>query len=322
MRKAGFGVVLLVVCGLGVGQPVPQAQSPAPSLVGTWLLTSEQISAEGAAPTPAPGARGMLVLDGAGYYFELTDRAVPAALRTNLSEAQVTFYRAGGSWGRYEADRTAGRIAFESFGGRSANLTGAKFTRTFAIAPVPDDQDRLTTTSQAGELHTLGISTRVWQRVPTMMGLPQETRAAYGFWRHEVEGQKQEGTGQILSDVKRDPSVIVYTPAGFVGVHFPTRNRTRFAAAEPTDAEAKQAGNYLGYYAALGLYPGGKHQGLIFHNILGGSFTVGSTLRRFFDLRGEDLDLTFPVATNRQGGRSQTYVKLRRLSNVDDMLGR
>jgi hypothetical protein len=234
----------------------------------------------------------------------------------------VAFYRVGGSWGRYQADRAAGRISFEAFAGRSASLTGAKFARTFAIAPVPDDQDRLTTTSQPGEIHALGVSARVWQRVPTMMGLPQETRAAYGFWRHEVEGQKQEGTGKILSDVRRDPSVIVYSPSGFVGVHFPTRNRTPFAAAEPTEAEAKQQGNYLGYYAALGLYPGGKYQGLIFHNILGGSFTVGSTLRRFFDLKGDDLDLTFPVGTNRQGGRSHTYVKLRRLSNVDDMLGR
>ena len=322
MRRASFGIVLILLFGADWGRPVSHAQSNAPSVVGTWLLTSEQWNADSGQPVAAQGPRGMLILDGAGYYFELFDRAVPAALARDLSEAQAAFYRFGGSWGRYEADRTAGRITFESFAGRSVNLTGAKFSRTFAIASVPDDQDRLTTTSQPGELHTLGISTRVWQRVPPVMGLPQETRAAYGFWRHEAEGQKQAGTGEILTEVKRDPSVIVYSPAGFVGVHFPTRTRTRFASGEPTDAEAKQQNNYLGYYAALGLYPGGRYQGLIFHNILGGGFTTGSTLRRFFDLRGEDLDLTFPVATNRQGGRSQTYVKLRRLSNVDDMLGR
>ena len=118
--------------------------------------------------------------------------------------------------------------------------------------------------SQPGELHTLGITRRVWQRVPTMMGFPQETRAVMGFWRHEVEGQKRADNGEKLSEVMRDPKCIVYTPAGFVGVHFPTRTRTRFVAGEPTDAEARQDGNYLGYYAALGLYPGGRHQGLIF----------------------------------------------------------
>jgi len=284
-------------------------------------LTSEQLSADGAAPIPAQGARGMLVLDGAGYYFELVDRAVPAAMAGSLSDAQRAFYRIGGSWGKYQANRETGRIAFESFAGRSLDLTGARFSRTFAIASVPDEQDRLTTTSQAGELHTLATPTRVWQRVP-VMNMSAEARAVVGFWRHEVEGQKREDTGVLMSEVKRDPSVIVYTPTGFVGVHFPTRNRTGFASAEPTDAEARQQGNYLGYYAALGVYPGGRHQGLIFHNILGGGLTIGSTLRRFFDLRGEDVDLTFPAGTNRQGIRSQTYVKLHRLSNFDDMVGR
>ena len=86
--------------------------------------------------------------------------------------------------------------------------------------------------------------------------------------------------------------------------------------------EARQAGNYLGYYAALGLYPCGRHQGLIFHNILGGSMTGGTTLRRFFALEGEVVHLTFPPTTNRQGIRASTYVNLRRLSDVDAMLGR
>ena len=319
MQRATFCFVALLVLGIGWDRSISQAQSAAPPLVGTWLLTSEQLSVEGAPAIPAQGARGMLVFDRVGYYFELVDRAVPAALAGNLSDPQRAFYRVNGSWGRYQADRETGRIAFESFAGRSVDLTGAKFTRTFAVASVRDEQDRLTTTSQSGELHTLAVATRVWQRVPAM-NMPPEARAVVGFWRHEVEGQKREDNGELMSEVKRDPSVIVYTPTGFVGVHFPTRNRTGFAAAEPTEAEAKQQGNYLGYYAALGVYPGGRHQGLIFHNILGGGLTIGSTLRRFFDVRGEDVDLTFPAGTNRQGIRSQTYVKLRRLSKFEDMV--
>jgi hypothetical protein len=322
MRRTVFCLVALLLVGPVWERSVPQAQTRTPSLVGTWLLTSEQISTDGGPPTSAPGARGMLILDRAGYYFELVDRAVPAALAAALSDAQRAFYRVNGSWGRYDAARDAGRIAFESFAGRSVDLTGAKFSRSFAIASVPDDQDRLTTTSQPGELHTLGVATRVWQRVPPMIGAPPEVRAAAGFWRHEVEGQQQPDSGKVMTETRRDPSVIVYAPSGFVGVHFPTRNRSGFASAEPTDAEARQQSNYLGYYAALGVYPGGRHQGLIFHNILGGSFTTGSTLRRYFDVRGDDLDLTFPAGTNRQGIRSQTYVKLRRLSNFDDMAGR
>ena len=322
MKRAAFCLVAMLLLGIGWDRSVSRAQSSAQPLVGTWLLTSEQLTPEGAQPVAAQGARGMLVFDRAGYYFELVDRAVPAALAGGLSDAQRAFYRIGGSWGRYEVNRDSGRIAFESFAGRSVDLTGAKFSRTFAIASVPDEQDRLTTTSQSGELHTLAVATRMWQRVPTMIAVPPEVRPVIGFWRHEVEGQKRLDSAELLSEVKRDPSVIVYTPTGFVGVHFPTRNRTGFASAEPTDAEARQQGNYLGYYASLGVYPGGRHQGLIFHNILGGGLTIGSTLRRFFDLRGEDVDLTFPAGTNRQGIRSQTYVKLHRLSNVDDMVER
>jgi hypothetical protein len=311
----------MLVLGVGWDRPISQAQSSAQPLVGTWLLTSEQLTPEGAQPVNAQGARGMLVFDGRGYYFELVDRAVPAALAGALSDAQRAFYRINGSWGRYQVNAETGRVAFESFGGRSLDLNGAKFSRTFAITSVPDEQDRLTTTSQPGELHTLGTSTRAWQRVPTMNMSPS-ARAVVGFWRHDSEGQKRADNGEVMSEVKRDPSVIVYTPTGFVGVHFPTRTRTGFAGAEPTDAEARTQGNYLGYYASLGVYPGGRHQGLIFHNILGGGLTIGSTLRRFFDVRGEDVDLTFPAGTNRQGIRSQTYVKLHRLSGWDDMVER
>lgn len=316
--------VLLLLFGLGWERAVPQAQTRSLPWVGTWLLTSEQLTPAGGQPVTSQAPRGMLVFDRAGYYFEIIDRPVPVALAAPLSEAQRAFYRVTGTWGRYQVNRETGQMSFESFAGRSPALTGVKFTRTFAIAAVPDEQDRLTTTSQAGEVNTLAVSARVWQRAPTMIGgVPREMRPAMGFWRHEVEGQKNADTGAVMSDVRRDPSVIVYTPAGFVGVHFPTRNRPASAGPEPTDAEAKGQGNYLGYFAALGVYPGGKHQGLIFHNILGGAFVgTGTTLRRYFDLKGEDLDLTFPAGINRQGIRSQTYVKLRRLSGFDDMVER
>ena len=147
MQRATFCVVALLVLGIGWDRSVSQAQSAAQPLVGTWLLTSEQLSVEGAPAIPAQGARGMLVFDRAGYYFELVEET--------------------------------GRIAFGSFA---------------------------------------------------------------------------------------------------------------------------------------------RHQGLIFHSILGGGLTLGSTLRRFFDVRGQDVDLTFPAGTNRQGIRSQTFVKLHRLSKFEDMV--
>jgi len=175
VKRATFCVVAVLLLGCWY-QPVSQAQSAKQPLVGTWLLTSEQLNADSSQPTPAQGARGMLVFDAAGHYFEIVDRAVPEALAKDLSEAQASFYRVGGSWGRYEVNSDTGRISFEAFAGRSPNITGAKFSRSFAVASVPDDQDRLTVTSLPGELHALAVTRRVWQRVPPMMGLSAEAR--------------------------------------------------------------------------------------------------------------------------------------------------
>jgi hypothetical protein len=124
----------------------------------------------------------------------------------------------------------------------------------------------------------------------------------------------------VVSESKRAPSVIVYTPGGFVGVHFPTLNRKPFAAENPTADEARAAlQGYLGYYGALTVYPGE-----VFHNILGGvSPGAGSILRRYADINKDNNQLTVRLTpTGNQQVTTQTIVILRRLSGVEDMLPR
>ena len=104
-----------------------------------------------------------------------------------------------------------------------------------------------------------------WQRVPTVEHLSPAYREVVGFWRHVEEARLNTATGEVDNRRQRAPSVIVYTPGGFVGVHFPTLGRSPFAGETPTEEEAQAARNYLGYYGALGVYPGE-----VFHNILGG----------------------------------------------------
>ena len=305
---AVLGFALLVIA-----QPVAQ-QPPVrdgQSLVGTWMLVSELRDAGTETATPSPGARGLAIFDAAGHMFELVTHTDQPTL-PGLSEAQSRFHDLSGSWGRYAADMDKGRITYRAFAGRSPNVTDRELSRTFEMAG-----DRLIVTSQPGELHTRGVTRWTWQSVPPLAGLSDEVLGVVGFWRHEVEGQKDAATGEILSERRRDPSVIVYTPAGFAGVHFPTLDRQRFASDEPTDAEAREEDGYLGYYAALGVYPG-----MVFHNVLGGGFGAGTTFRRFFEVRGDELHLTFPPGANREGRRTSTYVRLRRLSGASDMLGR
>jgi hypothetical protein len=311
MTRTVLGV--LAFAPLIVAQPIAQ-QSPVrdvQSLVGTWMLVSELRGADTDTATPVHGARGLAVFDAAGHVFELVARTDQPIL-PGMSEARSRFYDLSGSWGRYQADMDEGRITYRAFAGRSPNVTDREFSRTFELAG-----DRLTITSQPGELHTRGVTRWTWQHVPPLAGLSDEALGVVGFWRHEVEGQKDAATGEILTERRRDPSVIVYTTAGFAGVHFPTLDRQLFASDEPTDAEAREEDGYLGYYAALGVYPG-----MVFHNVLGGGFGAGTTFRRFFEVRGDELHLTFPPGTNREGRRTSTYVRLRRLSDADDMLDR
>jgi Lipocalin-like domain len=107
-----------------------------------------------------------------------------------------------------------------------------------------------------------------------------------------------------------------YTPSGYVGVHFPPLNRQRFAATEPTEAEAATAfRGYVGYYGALAVYPQ-----MVFHHVLAGINMQGTTLKRPFELSGTDITIKFPPTTAQDGQQTSTWVTLHRLSGDADML--
>ena len=124
-------------------------------------------------------------------------------------------------------------------------------------------------------------------------------------------------TGATASEAERAPSVIVYTPSGYVGVHFPPMNRARFATTAPTDDEARAAiAGFVSYYGAYTLSPG-----VVFHHrliILGTA--PGDTLKRFYDITGDTLTLRFPPGRNQQGEEIRTEVTLKRISGADDMI--
>jgi hypothetical protein len=131
-------------------------------------------------------------------------------------------------------------------------------------------------------------------------------------------------TGEITRESQRGPSVIVYTPGGFVGVHFPPRVREPFAGPVPTADEAQAAlRGYIGYFGTLGVYPGE-----VSHNILSGiSPTTGSILRRYAAITGDELIVRLQGGGAARGAdddapRSATEVVLHRLSGADDMLPR
>lgn len=307
VRAAAIMWVMLLVAAPAA---YPQQNEAEADLVSSWLLVAAERDIASGQARRVPGARGLLVLDGAGNVFEIFTAASGERLEPQPADPRRVFADNGGFWGRYRADPAAGRIDFEAEAGVSPSVHGLKFSRGYELAG-----DRLIVTS-TDEPQAQGDVRLTWQRVPTVEHLTPGYREVVGFWRHVEERRVNTATGDVESVRQRAPSVIVYTPGGFVGVHFPTLGRPPFAGETPTEEEAQAVRGYLGYYGALGVYPGE-----VFHNVLGGvSPSAGSILRRFAKITGDELLVTIPSG-NPQSTLA-TAVYLRRLSGVDDMLPR
>lgn len=293
-----------------------RAQSPG-TLVGTWTLSSVERLPPGAAPAALPLPRGLLVFDAAGHAYELAKSGrsfVTSANQATPAEAQALFGSFGGFWGSYKADAAQKKIVFRAEGAINPNAMGpmaADLVRSFEMTG-----DRLVLTSGADSGDARDNMRWTWERVPQLESLTPANRRLLGFWRHVVEKRINVTTGAVLTESPRAPSVIVYTPSGYVGVHFPPINRPRFASAAPTDDEARSAiMGFVSYYGSYTVYPG-----VVFHHrlvILGNP--QGDSLRRFYDITGDELNLKFPTVTN-QGQEIRTVVTLKRISGADDMI--
>lgn len=287
-----------------------QSTTAADRLISTWTLVSVERNISSGEPTRTQAPRGVLILDGAGNVFEYFS-AIDIDQDERMSEAMQTLESVGGFWGRYSVDEDAGRIHFESNGGISPSVHGLEFSRSFELSG-----DRLTLTS-TNEPQAQGDARWTWNRIPTIENLSPVYRQVVGFWQHVQEHRIDLTTREISNVRMRAPSLIVYTPGGFAGVHFPTVGREPFADPfNPTDEEAQAAvRGYLGYFGTLNVYPGE-----VAHNVLSGiSPTTGSILRRFADITGDELVVTLSGGNNAQ---SATQVILTRLSDAEDMLPR
>jgi hypothetical protein len=317
LRGAGCRLALvLAVASLGALEA--QQAGVADRLVSSWILVAVDKEAGGDAPIRARSPRGLLVLDRAGNVFEFFGSALPRAEGALVpTGALLTFEEYGGFWGRYTVDAAAGRLSFTAEDGVSPDVQGLSFVRSFEL-----DGDRLVITSTE-EPQAQGGTRWTWQRFPTVENLSAAYREVAGFWRNVGERQINLATGEIERESQRGPSVIVYTPAGFVGVHFPPRVREPFAGATPTADEAQAAlRGYIGYYGSLGVYPGE-----VSHNILAGvAVTGGTILRRYATITGDQLVVRLQSGAARASTdappRTATEVLLQRLSGAEDMLPR
>jgi hypothetical protein len=314
MKRMLAASILVTLVWAAPDLPAQSTESGA-GLVSTWTLVSVESNVAAGEPVRQGSPRGVLILDRAGYVFEYFSSAGRNQGEAPRLDPLATLDNVGGFWGRYEADSEAGQLHFTANDGVSPAVRDLDFSRSYELTG-----DRLVITS-TDEPQAQGDTRWTWQRVPTIENLSPAYREVAGFWQHIEERRVDTATGEVQNSTRRAPSVIVYTPGGFVGVHFPTLGRQSFAGDTPTEDEAAAAvRGYLGYFGTLNVYPGE-----VAHNVLSGiSPTTGSILRRYAEITGDELVVTLQsgaaAATPDDRPRTVTEVILRRLSGADDML--
>ncbi len=310
----GFVVSLFLLCSTGSAQA--QVTNLRDALVGTWVLVGLEREEAGGERTRTRGQRGVLILDRAGNVFEFFSTSSRNEPEVVPEDPQRTLRNFGGFWGTYTVDSTSGEIAFLAKDGVSPDVQGQAFVRQFE-----QDGDGLVLTS-GDEPQAQGHNRWTWQRLPVVEHLTPAYAQVVGFWQHIEERQVNQASGEVLRSTQRAPSVIVYTPSGFVGVHFPPQGREAFSS-DPPAAEEAQAGlrGYIGYFGTLGVFPGE-----VSHNVLSGiSPGTGAILRRYAAINGDELVVTLQSGAGGGRGnapRTVTEVVLRRLSDAQDMLPR
>ena len=322
---AVFGAMLVVVVGTALDSrglsAQPRDAGLPRQLAGTWTLVSLERPGEGGRLATLPSPRGLLVIDSVGHIFEGVQHGRPQG-SPPLGDRQQAFATFSGFWGRYRIGEGAS-IVITARGAVHPNVQSTELTRAFTVTADPpmlsptSPPARLTMTAGAGDP---APGTRwTWERVPPVENLSPAFRQVAGFWEHVVEARVNLTTG-TKQETTRAPSVIVYSPSGYVGVHFPPRDRKPLTTDQPTEEEARATlAGYVGYFGALTVYPG-----QVFHHPLGmlGLVAGGNTIKRFYEASGDNATITFPATTNTQGQRTTTTVTLKRLSGVDDMVAR
>jgi hypothetical protein len=304
--------MILAAASVPLAQRSRATAFTARDLVGTWIPVWVERLVPGAEPVRVPNPRGVLVFDAAGHAVEVItrgDRAPYAAGQPTPAEAQAAITNFGGFWGGYRVDEARGTITVHVEGAVDPTMMGADVERQYAFA-----DDELTITSTRPRAGAPNGVRSVWQRAPVVETLTPSHRRLIGFWQHVVE-RREDMNGQVLSESRRAPSVIVYTPTGHVAVHFPPLGREPFAGALPSDEEAQAAiRGYVGYYGVYSLHPGAVHH----HRLATLGSAQGDSLRRFYRIQGDEVTLRFPPGTF-QGVESRTVVVLRRLSGEPEM---
>ncbi|MBI4585130.1 MAG: lipocalin-like domain-containing protein [Planctomycetes bacterium] len=306
----------MVTLGLAMGcssaaSPVqdatPQSQGNQSSekmknrFVGTWKLVKiERRDAKGELlppPTPpafgSPNPIGFIMYDPAGYMgvaIMQSGRQKNAGNEPTPEEAKALMASYLSYFGTYTINEAEGFVTHHVQGGLSPALAGADQKRFFELSG-----NRLTLKpprSANGVQQSL-----TWERVPDLENLTAMHRQFIGFWKL-VSNERRDAKGEVLSSNPGQTGFIIYTSSGYMAVHLMQPDRKKYAAAEPTPEEAREAlRTYASYF---GRYIIDDTERYVTHDQIG-ILNMGrngpSPQQRFYEFSGKRLILKPPPTT-------------------------
>jgi lipocalin-like protein len=295
MRKVLLASAVLVSLSNVVPFPVAQAQTNTPlndRFVGTWRLVGiETRDAKGqVVPSAQPGNRtGYIIYDPSGY---MAVALMPAG-RKKYAGAQPTDEEAMAAMSGYTAYfgkfivNEAEQSVTHRLEGSLNPAMAVDQKRGFEFSG-----NRLTLKPPAG---ASGNQQRLtWERVPDIPNLTAEQRKFAGFWKL-ISNERRNAKNEVVSSNPGQFGYIIYTRAGFMMVHMVQPNRQKYAGAQPTPAEARQAmRTYTNYFGPFYVH---EADGYVVHDQfgnLGAGRNSPSPQQRYYRFVGNRLLLQPP----------------------------
>ena len=317
VRSMGFALLcaLLLFGGYSSTGVHGSLQSPAGDeriqIVGTWRLVGiELLAANGdRMPTPPAPAFGSpnpvgLMVHGPGGHFGVTimqsGRRPYAGAQPTPDEAKAAFAGFVASFGTYSAG--SAMLIHRVEGGLNPHDAGTE--RQIGVAR---DGDRLTLTGSWG--HAAQRARLVWERVPPVADPTPTHQRIAGFWRRASRERKTLDGRLHDADPVKQAGYLIFTPSGYMAVHGMQAGRTRFAAADPTPEEAKQALDTYGS-AYFGPFTVHESQNLEVTRQIGliPPGQVGSDARRHYEFPSADHLILKPPVEKVDGRELQSFV--------------
>jgi hypothetical protein len=285
--------------------------------VGTWKLVAiERFGTNGQLLPPAappafgsPNPTGFIVYDAAGYMgmtIMQSGRQKFAGAQATADEAKAALLGYTSSCGTFSVNDADGMVTHHVQTSLNPNDSGTDQRRSFQfsgnrlVLKLPRSVD--------------GIQAQVtWERLPDLAVLTPMHRRLIGLWK-QVGTERRTFDGKLFRTEPPRVGFLFFTSAEHMSVCVMDPGRKKFAAAEPTPEEARQALN--GYGSYFGPYEVSEKESYEVTRTVGSinPAQVGQLALRRLEFVGDNRVILKPPPALLDGKLVQGYVNWERVT--------